>query len=294
MVDIVALFCNVDDFCKTNKLTKLNLLDNNKHTRNRKHLMSDSEIITILILFHTFQYRNFKHFYIDHVQQHLAHYFPKTLSYNRFVEIAKTQLINMCNFLTSKLDTCTGVSFIDSTKLQVCHKKRIARNKVFKNTAKIGKTTYGWFFGFKLHLIVNEHGGLIAVKITPGNVDDKEPVQNMLKKLMGKLFGDKGYISQKLANDLKKKGVQLITSVRKNMKNKFMPLIDKILLRKRSIIETINDQLKNISQIEHTRHRSIYNFMINILGGLIAYTFQDKKPSISGIRYENYLALNNA
>jgi len=291
MIDIVALFCAVDDFCKTKKLIKLTTFKKDGKNRNRNHLMADSEIITILILFHTYQHRNFKHFYIDYVQKHLLHYFPNILSYNRFVEITKTQLVNMCNFLNSRLEPCTGISFIDSTKLQVCHRKRISRNKVFKDTGKIGKTTYGWFFGFKLHLIVNEQGGLVAVKVTPGNIDDKFPVPLMIKKLFGKLFGDKGYISQSLSSILLENAIQLITNVKKNMKNKLMPLVDKILLRKRSIIETINDQLKNISQIDHTRHRSIYNFMVNIIGGLIAYTFQDKKPSISGINYENCLAL---
>lgn len=106
---------------------------------------------------------------------------------------------------------------------------------------------------------------------------------DIAENIGGKLFGDKGYISQKLFDELLKKGLLLVTSVKKNMKNRLMPMIDKILLRKRSIIETINDQLKNISQIEHTRHRSVFNFMSNIICGLIAYTFKDKKPHINGI-----------
>ena len=139
----------------------------------------------------------------------------------------------------------------------------------------------GWFYGFKLHLIVNECGELLAVKVTPANVDDREPVPDMTAGIFGKLFGDKGYISQQLFDLLFERGLQLITKLKKNMKNKLMPLMDKILLRKRAIIETINDQLKNISQIEHTRHRSIAGFMVNLLGGLIAYTYHDKKPSLS-------------
>jgi hypothetical protein len=181
------------------------------------------------------------------------------------------------------LDDPTGISYLDSTKLEVCGKKRMTRNKVFSGFGKIGKTTMGWFFGFKLHLITNEEGGLLAVKITPGNVDDRVPVPEMTLEIQGKLFGDKGYISQKFFDELFQRGLHLITTVRSNMKNKLMPIIDKVLLRKRSIIETINDQLKNISQIEHTRHRSIFNFMINLLCGLIAYTFQEKKPRIQGI-----------
>jgi IS5 family transposase len=183
----------------------------------------------------------------------------------------------------------TGISFIDSTRIAVCHPKRIKRNKVFADVAKLGKSTMGWFFGFKLHLIVNDQGEILALCITPGNVDDRQPVPGMTKELFGKLFGDKGYISQALFEELYAKGLQLITHIRKNMKNRLLPLAEKLLLRKRSLIETINDQLKNISQacpersrrIEHTRHRSVSNFMVNLLAGLVAYTHQEKKPALN-------------
>ena len=138
----------------------------------------------------------------------------------------------------------------------------------------------GWFYGFKLHLIVNDRGELLTFYLTPGNVDDRKPVPHMTRPLWGKLFGDKGYISKALFNELFKRGLQLITGIRKNMQNRLMPMMDKILLRKRAIIETINDQLKNISQIDHTRHRSVNNFLVNLVAGLIAYTHQPKKPSI--------------
>ena len=139
----------------------------------------------------------------------------------------------------------------------------------------------GWFFGFKLHLVVNDQGEILAFQLTPGNVDDRKPVPKMTEKLFGKLFGDRGYISQALFQQLYEEGLMLITSLRKNMKNHLMLLEDKLMLRKRSIIETINDQLKNISQIEHTRHRSYANFIVNLLAGLIAYALQAKKPSIN-------------
>jgi hypothetical protein len=142
--------------------------------------------------------------------------------------------------------------------------------------ANLGKSSLGWYFGFKLHLIINEFGEILSFIITPGNVDDRKPVPEMTKKLFGKLFGDRGYISQELFELLLKKNLQLITTIKKNMKNRLMPLIDKILLRKRSLIETVNDQLKNISQIQHTRHRSVGNFMVNVIAGLIAYTYQEK------------------
>jgi len=282
-VDLTILFCDVDDFCKeilpriqTNKPT---LTDGKRH-RNRLKNLSSSEIMTILIYFHASNYRNFKAFYIEHICAHLSSMFPKLLSYNRFVEIMPTVLLPLCAYLNNRMDDPTGIAYIDSTKLEVCGKKRMSRNKVFSGLGKIGKSSMGWFFGFKLHLIINERGGLLATRITAGNVDDRAPVAKMTEGLEGKLFCDKGYISKNLFDELIQRGLQLVTSIKKNMKSKFMPMMDKILLRKRSIIETVNDQLKNISQIEHTRHRSIFNFMSNVVCGLIAYTFQEKKPSI--------------
>lgn len=138
----------------------------------------------------------------------------------------------------------------------------------------------GWFFGFKLHLVINDRGELLAVQLTPGNTDDREPVPGLTRELVGKLFGDKGYLSAELFASLWDRGLQLVTHIRRNMKNTLMPLVDKILLRKRSLIETVNDQLKNIAQIEHTRHRSPTNFLVNLIAGLIAYTYQTKKPSL--------------
>uniref|UniRef100_UPI0005A7902D IS982 family transposase n=1 Tax=Candidatus Protochlamydia sp. R18 TaxID=1353977 RepID=UPI0005A7902D len=175
----------------------------------------------------------------------------------------------------------TGIAFIDSTSIDVCHNKRIKRNKVFKGLAKRGKTTSGWFFGFKLHLMINERGEILAFQLTPGNVADVSIAETLSKGVFGKLFGDKGYISKELSKRLLKQGVELFTTLRSNRKQNLMKLTDKILLRKRAIIETVNDQLKNISQIEQTRHRNAGNFLINLLAGIVAYTHQPKKPSIN-------------
>jgi hypothetical protein len=285
-MDITTLFCEVDDFCKNYSVNKslMIALGERKRYRQREKSLSPSEIMTLVIYFHASGYRNFKMFYCEHVALYLKEMFPKLLSYNRFVEIMPSVLTALSAYLLSRMDKPSGIAYIDSTKIEVCGKKRISRNKVFSGLGEIGKSSMGWFFGFKLHLITNEQGGLLAVKVTPGNVDDRVPVDKMTEKLQGKLFGDKGYLSQKLFEVLFQRGLQLVTTVKRNMKNKLMPMVDKILLRKRSIIETINDQLKNISQIEHTRHRSVINFMINLLCGLIAYTFQSKKPSIQGVK----------
>ena len=152
---------------------------------------------------------------------------------------------------------------------------------MFDGLAARGKTSVDWFFGFKLHLVVNEKGELLKVSITSGNVDDRHPVPKLVEGLFGKIFADRGYVSQKLASDLLDNfGIEFFAKPRRNMKNRLMRLHDKLLSRKRSIIETIIDQLKNISQIEHSRHRSPVNFCVNLLCGLIAYCHQPKKPSL--------------
>jgi len=192
-------------------------------------------------------------------------------------------VIPLIRYLRTRcLGRCSGISFIDSTSLDVCLNQRIHSHKVFAGLAGRGKTSTGWFFGFKLHLVFNDRGELLNLMLTPGNVDDRKPVPQMIRRLFGKLFGDKGYLSQKLFEELLRTfNVQLITGIRSNMKNRLMPVMDKLLLRKRAISETIIDQLKNISQIEHSRHRSPVNFLVNLLCGLIAYCHQPKKPSLN-------------
>jgi hypothetical protein len=249
--------------------------------RQRSGQLEPSEIMTILIHFHQSHYRTFKAYYTEYVQKHLVSEFPDLVSYQRFVELTPQMLIPLLAYLNSLYGPCTGISFIDSTSLDVCHPKRISQHRVFANDAARGKTSVGWFYGFKLHLAVNYRGELLACSLTPGNVDDRRPVPSLVKDLRGKLFGDRGYISAALTQTLFEQGLQLITKLKKNMKNRLMELNDKLLLRKRSIIETIIDQLKNISQIEHSRHRSPTNFVVNLICGLIAYSHQPKKPSFS-------------
>jgi hypothetical protein len=186
----------------------------------------------------------------------------------------------LCAYLVSCYGHCTGVSFIDSTPIAVCHNRRIPSHRVFAGSAAQGKSSVGWFFGFKLHLVVNDLGELLACRLTPGNIDDRTPVPTLVQRVFGKLFGDRGYISHRLFAELFERGIQLVTQLKRNMKNRLMLLGHKVLLRKRAVVESINDQLKNISQIEHTRHRSLASFMVNLVAGLIAYCHQPKKPSI--------------
>ncbi|GAC1625088.1 MAG: hypothetical protein NVS4B7_15610 [Ktedonobacteraceae bacterium] len=209
------------------------------------------------------------------------HSLPAEGQRKRFVELMPTLLVPLVAYLHTQLGRCTGISFIDSTSLAVCRNPRIAQHRVFAGRAARGKTSTGWFYGFKLHLVVNDLGELLAFCLTPGNIDDRRPVPKLVKRLFGKLFGDKGYLSQPLLEQLLvTQGLHLITKLRKRMPNRLLELSDKLLLRKRAIIETINDQLKNICQIEHSRHRSPINFLVNLVAGLIAYCHQPKKPSL--------------
>ena len=283
---ITEIYCIVDDFCKefAQEIKNLKTLpDTGKKRRNRSCEMSDSEIITILLLFHFGTFKNFKHYYLHYIGIHLKKEFPKQISYNRFVAIEHRVFIPMMFFInTVCFGKCTGITFVDSTPIRVCHNKRIKRNKVFDGIAHTGKGTMGWFYGFKLHLVCNDKGELLSFCLTPGNVDDRDPrtLATLTKKLFGKLFGDKGYISSSLFETLFNNGVHLVTGIRNNMKNRLMNFYDRIMLRKRSIIETINDELKNICEIEHTRHRAIHNFVMNLIAALAAYSFFDKKPAI--------------
>ena len=276
------LFCEVDDFCLIfMPLWQMTLLQHGVIKRVKEPRLSVSEIMTIIIHFHQSHYRDFKTYYLEYVCQHLQAEFPDLVSYQRFVELMPRVLLPLCCYLHFRKGEVTGISFIDSTRIRVCGNKRISRNQVFKDVAELGKSSMGWFFGFKLHLVVNDQGELLAFCLTPGNVDDRQPVPDLLQGFFGKLFGDKGYISQALFELLFEAGIQLVTGIRKNMKNRLVPMLDKLLARKRSIIETINDQLKNISQIEHSRHRSVTNFMVNMVAGLVAYTHQEKKPTLN-------------
>jgi hypothetical protein len=283
MESLTELFCDVDDFCQEFvPVWRRQLLLAGEIERQRKRSLSVSEIMTILIHFHQSHYRDFKAYYVNYVLAHLRREFPGLVSYTRFIEFIPSVLMPLCIYLQTKcLGTCTGISFIDSTSLAVCKNSRIHSHKVFAGLAARGKTSMGWFFGFKLHLVFNDCGELLNLVLTAGNVDDRKPVPRLVRRLFGKLFGDKGYLSKKLFEELLRTfKVQLITGIRSNMKNRLVPLLDKLLLRKRAISETIIDQLKNISQIEHSRHRSPINFLVNLLCGLIAYCHRPKKPSL--------------
>ena len=279
---ILPLFSQLDDFCQTFVPTfKTKQLESGVVRRHRQATLVLSEVMTILVWFQQSGYRTFKDFYLKEVCQNLRDEFPKLVSYNRFVELMPAALVPLCCYLQTRKGRTAGIAFIDSLPLAVCHNRRIPSHKVFATVAERGKSSVDWFFGFKLHLIVNDQGELLAFHLTAGNVDDRKPVPSLARGLYGKLIGDRGYISKTLQEVLSEQNLQLITKIKKNMKNRLLSVFDQILLRKRALIETINDQLKNICQIEHTRHRSTTNFLVNVIAALIAYTYREKLPSLN-------------
>jgi hypothetical protein len=237
--------------------------------------------MTMGVGFHRSGYRTFKDYYLGQGLRDQRPYFPGLVSYNRLVELLPGALGPLCCFLVSRLGRWSGIRFMESTKRSRCHNRRLWSHKVRAEFAVRGKSSVDGFYGFKVPLVINDEGEVLGVKITAGHVGDRDPVPELVRTWFGKLFGDRGYISQALFEQLWEQGVQLITKLGKNMKNKLSPLFDKLLLRKRSLIETVNDQLKTISQIEHSRHRSPFNFFVNLMAGLGAYTFREKKPSLN-------------
>jgi hypothetical protein len=280
-MSLLEWFCTVDDcwlaFAPPWKQT---LLQSGQIKRQRGGQLVESEIMTILMHFHQSHYRDFKAFSTGHVLAHLRSDFPRLVSYSRFVSLIPSVLVPLAAYLETRRGQCNGLSFVDSTKLIVCHNRRIKQHRDTPGLAERGKDSVDWYDGFKLHLVANDQGELLACRLTPGNVDDRRPLPQMAQGLFGKLIGDKGYLSKGLVAWLLEQGVELLTPIKRNMKPRLVRLNDQLLLRKRVLIETINDQLKNISQIEHSRHRSPANFLVNVLAGVLAYCHQSKKPSL--------------
>lgn len=285
---IVEIFCEIDDFCKAfESYAASNVIAGYKSLSNQpgpKRQLSGSEVMTIIVLYQRSGMRCFAYFY-EHLilKGPLKSYFPKAVSYTQFLELISQSVIALYLFLIYKCSQSklTETYYIDSKKLVVCHNKRIQQHKVFKDIAQRGKGSMGWFYGFKIHLVINHLGEIVQFALTPGNVADnnKELLSQLLNGLKGKCYGDKGYLSS-LFEDLLNEGLQLVTKVRSNMKNKLMDLKDKILLKKRGVIESVNAVLMSVCEIEHSRHRKPENAFSHIFASLIAYCYLDNKPSI--------------
>lgn len=278
--NITAIFFCLDEFCKCFEEWEKHRLITTGRKRYRGCRMSLSEMLTIMVLFHLSPCKNFKYFYLFHIAHFHKQDFPRLLSYNRFIQLMPRLFVPLCILLQNLFGEETGTYIADATSLPMCHNKRINRNRVFKGLAARGKTTMGWFFGLKLHLVTNHKGSIMAVKITPGNVDERTVLDEMTRHLKGNLYADKGYISKNLFKTLYQRGLKLITGIKRNMKNYLMPIIEKIMLRKRFLIETIFDVLKVHMNLSHTRHRSPTNACVNILSCLTAYQLKENKPKM--------------
>ena len=280
--DITELFCFVDDFCKsTDSCIEKERISTNQKVKNatRSPDLTISEIMTIMILFQEYKFRNFKSFYAFCKGKYIKE-FPKMPSYERFNALMPRALYLLVILLCSMMRRDIKIAFMDSTSLNVCHPKRIKSNKVFKGLAKIGKSTKGWFFGFKLHIVIDPQGNLMNVKITKENTDDRTPVLSMTEGMQGFLFADKGYISKELFLKLIARGLKLVTGIKNNMKNMLMFLDEKLLLKKRYLVESVFNYLKNYFSIEHNRHRSFINMLVHIISTLVAYQLPPKKPHL--------------
>lgn len=282
MMSLLELFYDVDMFCHAFVPQWQQAQPaRGERQRRRRSQLAMSEMMTIVIHFHQMRFRDFKTYYVVYVLGHLRQEFPRAVSYHRFVERLPTVAGPLCAYLQCCFAPCTGVSFVDSTALAVCHNRRIQQHRVFRGLAQRGKTSLGWFYGFKLHVVINHRGELLACQVTPGSTDDRRPVPKLAERLWGRLFADKGYLSQPLTQELlRTRQVRLVTHVKRNMANRLLLLQDKLFLRRRALIETVFDQLKHLMQVEHTRHRSATNFAVHLVAGLIAYCHQPMKPSL--------------
>jgi hypothetical protein len=279
---LVSIFCEIDDFCKEldDYMKHFLLGDSLSGQRGPECSLSVSEIMTILVMFQTIQFKNFKTFYTGFIGEYWRTYFPKMPSYARFIALMKRALFPLTLFAQIRSGKRTGIYYIDSSCLPVCHLARKKRHKVFNNVAEFGRTSMGWFFGLKLHLVINDRGELMAFRITRGNCHDSKMALPLLKLFRGLAFGDKGYISKKVFEELMNGGLKLITRKRKNMKNNgILNTFEKQLLNQRNLIETVIDHLKHHYQVWHTRHRSIINALTHLVAALAAYAIEPLKLS---------------
>jgi len=282
---ITTIFCVLDDFCKEFEQSNANYFIEAVGTNKRRRAaaLTPSEILTILAFFHHSNHRTFKGYYETMIKGFYRDCFGQLVSYSRFLTLMQKHLVLLTIFAYAYKSNEDCIFYIDSTILRVCHNKRISQNKVFKGVAQRGKSSMGWFYGFKFHYVINSEGEIVKFLITPGNVSDQnhELIDFLTKNIQGKMFGDKGYISAALFKKLFERGLQIVTIIKRNLKNILMDISDKILLRKRGVVESVGNLLKNSMQIEHSRYRSIISFFINVFSAVVAYNFfLEKKPSI--------------
>jgi hypothetical protein len=267
---ITTIYYLINNFCKIYQQWEHNKLLPSDKKRQREGSLSLCELLTIVLYFYLSPCQDFKNYYLYYLSSKYKGYFALP-SYSRIIQLWPRIILPLALILQLLKGESCGIYFIDSTKLSICHNKRTSNNRVFGKLARIGMSSYGWFMGFKLHLVINNKGEIMAIKITKANSSDLYAADSLTKELQGKLFGDKGYISKALFTKLYARDLRLFTGIRKDMKNHLLELDDKINLRKRSLIESVFNVLKNSMNLEHSRHRSPINFLVHILACITAY-----------------------
>jgi hypothetical protein len=289
MIDLTELYVEIDDFCRKFVRSLDGYLVGNAKIIIDTPGLSLSEVMTILVYYHFSKFDCLKHYYLIKSISDFKVAFPKLPSYNRFVERIPEVAILAMIYLQYRQTKFNGAGYIDATPLRVSHNKRTNSHKVFKLTAKLGKSSMGWFYGFKLHVICDFAGNIIKCRITNGSANDLKIGADMMKDLKGKMYADKGYIGKKEFLKLLNSGLILITGIKKNMKDRLLELWDKILLKKRSLIESVYNIMKNTLHLEHSRHRSVVNAGIYYITTLIAYCWKPNKPHIRFNKQETKL-----
>jgi hypothetical protein len=285
---VIQIFCELDDFVNAvENFVGHKQIGSSSPQSVHRPAISLSEMMCIEVMYHLSGYKCFQYYYQQQVEQGaLKSYFPAAPGYNRFVQLKPRMLPVLIMYLNCcRIGQLCGVYYADTTRIIACHNRRIQSNRVFRGKAKRGKSSVGWFYGFKLFLVVNAFGEIINVVFTTGNVADNntDHLLKLFDKLEGWVFADKGFIvPQKTQELLIQKGLHLITNIRNNMKNKLMNYEQKLLLKKRGMIDSIFDILKSVCDIEHTRHRSPVNAVINVFAGICAYSFLERLPNIFG------------
>lgn len=284
--NIEETFYFVDEFCKFFEewFRKSTISNNHKRRKKRRGVRKTwlhlSEIATIVILFHTSGYKCFKEYY-SYIRMHHGNDFKNLVCYDRFVSLMKRAFPVLTLMLRALLGKATEVMFLDSTPYVVSKMSRASRHKVFKDMAAISKNSVGWYFGLKLHFLFNIHGEIVNLRVTKANVDDRIGARDLLQELIGKVFGDRGYIGKDFFKSMYESGVHIVTKIKAKMKNILMDIWDKFYLKKRSIVESIFSSIKSCNTFEHSRHRSVQNAFCHILSALISYQLRSDKPSFA-------------
>lgn len=283
---LTEIYCDVDDFCKAQRSIIARALHHcGAYKKNHPSQLTLSELMTILIYYHLSPYKNLKAYYTRHVCTDLKRDFPDLVSYDRFVALIPRTLIPLMLYLADRCRRSlrTGIYYIDSTPLAACHPKRAHQHRTLKGFASWGKTSVGWFFGLKMHLLINHLGQVIHVRITDGSTHDANPkvLFHLTNDLVGWVFGDKGYLlnSEKQAFVQYEGRVFFAAKPRQSMPASDLPLAAKRWAKKRGLIETVIGQSKQACNLEHSRHRSVSNSFVNVYAALVAYSFYERKPT---------------